>query len=243
MKKRKKIRTDRIIIILVCVFMTSIGLVAVLKSEIFKLTEFEIIGNSILRESEIINSEELITNKNIFSYKLKEIKKYVISNPYIEDAEIKRKLPNKITISIKEKDVIAVLSNEEDLCYIDNNGNLIEKISKLDENNDKIVFKVNYTLEDNIINFKNNEEKKSVLNLLTLLKKEHLQHEIAQIEYDNSNINIKTKIGAEFFIIDDDNLNYNISRTSKILLDLQSKNIKSGVVDLTYSNYAVYKPS
>ena len=102
---------------------------------------------------------------------------------------------------------------------------------------------MNYTLEDNIINFKNNEEKKSVLNLLTLLKKEHLQHEIAQIEYDNSNINIKTKIGAEFLIIDDDNLNYNISRTSKILLDLQSKNIKSGVVDLTYSNYAVYKPS
>ncbi len=82
-----------------------------------------------------------------------------------------------------------------------------------------------------------------MLNLIALIKEEHLEYEISEVEYIGSNVNIIANIGAKFLIINDENLDYNISRASKILVDLQSKNIKSGVVDLTYSNYAVYKPS
>ncbi|WP_164488940.1 cell division protein FtsQ/DivIB [Romboutsia sp. Marseille-P6047] len=242
-KQKRKIRTDRVMIILLCVFMFSIGLVTLLKSDLFNLTKVEIVGNSVLKKDEVINEEKLITKKNIFSYKLKDIKKEIQSNPYVDDVEVKRKLPNKIVITIKEKEVIALLSNGTDFCYIDNSGNLIEKIDNLDENNDKIVFNVKYTLNNGTVKFENDKVKKSVLNLIALLKEEHLENEISEIEYTGSNVNIIVNIGPKFLIINDDNLDYNISRTSKILVDLQSKNIKSGIVDLTYSNYAVYKPS
>ncbi|SCH15521.1 cell division protein FtsQ/DivIB [Romboutsia sp. 1001713B170207_170306_H8] len=242
-KQKRKIRTDRVMIILLCVFMFSIGLVTLLKSDLFNLTKVEIVGNSVLKKDEVINEEKLITKKNIFSYKLKDIKKEIQSNPYVDDVEVKRKLPNKIVITIKEKEVIALLSNGTDFCYIDNSGNLIEKIDNLYENNDKIVFNVKYTLNNGTVKFENDKVKKSVLNLIALLKEEHLENEISEIEYTGSNVNIIANIGPKFLIINDDNLDYNISRTSKILVDLQSKNIKSGIVDLTYSNYAVYKPS
>lgn len=242
-KKKRKIRTDRVMIILLCIFMFSMGLVTLLKSDLFNLSEIEIVGNSILKKDEVINEEKLITKKNIFSYNLKDIKKEIQSNPYVDDVKVKRKLPNKIIITVKEKEVIALLSNGQDFCYIDNSGSLIEKIDNLDENNDKIVFNVKYTISSGSVKFENDKVKKSVLNLIALIKEEHLEYEISEVEYIGSNVNIIANIGAKFLIINDDNLDYNISRASKILVDLQSKNIKSGVVDLTYSNYAVYKPS
>ena len=243
--RKKKKKTDRVIIVLVFILMTSLGTIAFLKSSIFNLENVEIIGNKNLKENEVVDLESLLTNKNIFTYNLKSIKNKIVENPYVEDAQVKIKLPNKIIITVDEVEVVALLSNGKDYCYIDNKGNLIKKIDNIEENNDKIVFSTEYSIENGqVINFKSEENKKSILNLMSALKEEHLEKKIVKIEYANdSKFNIESKIGAKFLLLNDDNLNYNIARASKILLDLQNKNIKSGVVDLTYSNYAVYKPS
>lgn len=243
--RKKKKRTDRVIIALVFVFMLSLGTIAFLKSNIFNLSKVEIIGNKNLKENEVVDLESLMTNKNIFTYNLKKIKTKIVENPYVEDAQVKIKLPNKIIIDVDEVDVVALLSNGKDYCYIDNEGNLIKKIDNIEENSDKIIFSTEYSIENGqAINFKSEKDKKAILNLISTLRKEHLEKEIVRVEYTNdSKFNIESKIGAKFLLINDDDLNYNIARASKILLDLQNKNINSGVVDLTYNNYAVYKPS
>ncbi|MBC5995954.1 FtsQ-type POTRA domain-containing protein [Romboutsia ilealis] len=243
--RKKKKRTDRVIIALVFVFMLSLGTIAFLKSNIFNLSKVEIIGNKNLKENEVVDLESLMTNKNIFTYNLKKIKTKIVENPYVEDAQVKIKLPNKIIIDVDEVDVVALLSNGKDYCYIDNEGNLIKKIDNIEENSDKIIFSTEYSIENGqVINFKSEKDKKAILNLISTLRKEHLEKEIVRVEYTNdSKFNIESKIGAKFLLINDDDLNYNIARASKILLDLQNKNINSGVVDLTYNNYAVYKPS
>ena len=244
-RRKKKKKTDRVIIVLVFVLMISLGSIAFLKSSIFNLGKIEIIGNKNLKENEVVDLESLMTNKNIFTYNLKGIKNEILENPYVEDTQVKIKLPNKIIITVDEVEVVALLSNGKDYCYIDDKGNLIKKIDNIEENSDKIVFSTEYSIENGqVINFKSEENKKSILNLISALKGEHLEKEIVKVEYTNdSKLNLESKIGAKFLLINDDNLNYNIARTSKILLDLKNKNIKDGVVDLTYSNYAVYKPS
>ena len=256
-RRKKKKKTDRVIIVLVFVLMISLGSIAFLKSSIFNLGKIEIIGNKNLKENEVVDLESLMTNKNIFTYNLKGIKNEILENPYVEDAQVKiklppypqdriaSKLPNKIIITVDEVEVVALLSNGKDYCYIDDKGNLIKKIDNIEENSDKIVFSTENSIENGqVINFKSEENKKSILNLISALKGEHLEKEIVKVEYTNdSKLNLESKIGAKFLLINDDNLNYNIARTSKILLDLKNKNIKDGVVDLTYSNYAVYKPS
>lgn len=244
-RRKKKKKADRIIIILVFVFMISLGAISILRSSIFNLDDIEIIGNKNLKDNEIIDLESLKTSKNIFTYNLKGIKNEILENPYIEDVKVKIKLPNKLIINIDEVEVVALLCNGKDYCYIDNKGNLIKKIDNIEENSDKIVFNTEYSIEGGqTINFKSEEHKKNILNLITSIKEEHLENEIVKVEYINeSKLNLDSKMGPKFLLINDDNLNYNIARTSKILLDLQNKNIKDGVVDLTYRNYAVYKPS
>ena len=224
--------------------MISLGVISLVKSSIFNLTKVEIIGNTNLKDDQIIDLEKLVTNKNIFTYNLKKIRKEIVNNPYIEDAQVKIKLPNKIVITVKEIDIVAVLFNGNEYCYIDSSGNLIEKINNLEENNDKIICSVDYTLSNNSITFKNQKEKDGMLKVLNIIKSEYLEKEVKQIEYTNEDeINIITKYGTKFLIVDDKELEYNIARASKILVDLQSKKINDGIVDLTYSNYAVYKPS
>lgn len=224
--------------------MVSLGAISLVKSSIFNLTKVEIIGNTTLKDDQIIDLEKLVTNKNIFTYNLKKIRKEIVNNPYIEDAQVKIKLPNKIVITVKEIDIVAVLFNGNEYCYIDSSGNLIEKINNLEENNDKIICSVDYTLSNNSITFKNQKEKDGILKVLNIIKSEYLEKEVKQIEYTNEDeINIITKYGTKFLIVDDKELEYNIARASKILVDLQSKKINDGIVDLTYSNYAVYKPS
>ena len=245
MKKRKrKRRKDKLIIVLTFILMVSLGAISLVKSSIFNLTKVEIIGNTNLKDDQIIDLEKLVTNKNIFTYNLKKIRKEIVNNPYIEDAQVKIKLPNKIVITVKEIDIVAVLFNGNEYCYIDSSGNLIEKINNLEENNDKIICSVDYTLSNNSITFKNQKEKDGILKVLNIIKSEYLEKEVKQIEYTNEDeINIITKYGTKFLIVDDKELEYNIARASKILVDLQSKKINDGIVDLTYSNYAVYKPS
>lgn len=245
MKKRKrKRRKDKLIIVLTFILMVSLGAISLVKSSIFNLTKVEIIGNTTLKDDQIIDLEKLVTNKNIFTYNLKKVRKEIVNNPYIEDAQVKIKLPNKIVITVKEIDIVAVLFNGNEYCYIDSSGNLIEKINNLEENNDKIICSVDYTLSNNSITFKNQKEKDGILKVLNIIKSEYLEKEVKQIEYTNEDeINIITKYGTKFLIVDDKELEYNIARASKILVDLQSKKINDGIVDLTYSNYAVYKPS
>lgn len=245
MKKRKrKRRKDKLIIVLTFILMVSLGAISLVKSSIFNLTKVEIIGNTTLKDDQIIDLEKLVTNKNIFTYNLKKVRKEIVNNPYIEDAQVKIKLPNKIVITVKEIDIVAVLFNGNEYCYIDSSGNLIEKINNLEENNDKIICSVDYTLSNNSITFKNQKEKDGMLKVLNIIKSEYLEKEVKQIEYTNEDeINIITKYGTKFLIVDDKELEYNIARASKILVDLQSKKINDGIVDLTYSNYAVYKPS
>ena len=243
-KRKRKRRKDKLIIVLTFILMVSLGAISLVKSNIFNLTKVEIIGNTTLKDDQIIDLEKLVTNKNIFTYNLKKIRKEIVNNPYIEDAQVKIKLPNKIVITVKEIDIVAVLFNGNEYCYIDSSGNLIEKINNLEENNDKIICSVDYTLSNNSITFKNQKEKDGILKVLNIIKSEYLEKEVKQIEYTNEDeINIITKYGTKFLIVDDKELEYNIARASKILVDLQSKKINDGIVDLTYSNYAVYKPS
>lgn len=225
-------------------FMMIIGIYGFLNSSIFYIKDIEIQGNNKITQEDVKIALEIREDKNIFMYNINEMEEKIKENTYIEDVSIKKALPNNIKVNIKEKEIVGLLRDECKYSYIDKEGNIIDNLSKIDEKENKIIIDIDYKIdENNTLEFKNEEVKKGLLYLLECINDNNLQKKINNINYQNDDIiNMYTKDGVEIILDNNKELKYNVSRSSAILVDLQGKNDKGGVVDLTYGEYAVYRP-
>lgn len=242
-KKKKRINTNKLILVLTFILMLIVTSGIFLKSELFDLKKVNVTGEKELSEDEIINQIGLSENKNIFTYDIGSMEKKLSKNSYVEDIKIKIKLPNTINIELKEKSIAAILKDDEKYCYMSKDGKIIDKIKGIDDNTDKIIVDINYNYKDDNIKFENDEIEKRLLYLLDSLYEKNIDKEVRKISFrENEVINLTTRNNTKVIIPNEDNLDYNVSRISKILVDLQSKNKKNGTVDLTDINYALYSP-
>ncbi len=231
-------------IVLVFILMLSFCICIIVKSDLFDVKKIDVIGNKRVTKSNIMKELNVNLNENIFAYNFKDMKNKLIKNPYIENVEIKRKLPNKIIISLKEKEIFAVLKDEDNYCYIDKKGNLLEELRGSNESKKDLIVDVDYSVDDNkSIKFKNYKTKENVFKTLNYLKEEGIYRKINYVNLKKeSNIEMLTRSNIKILLSNDDNLDYNISRVSKILIDLQNKNTNGGTINLNYGKLAVYSP-
>ena len=220
---RKKKNTGNIMIILTLLLMITIGMYTLLNSELFETKNIEIVGNTVINDDEIIKKLDIKVDKNIFMYNTNKMINKLKDNPYIEDVKIKRTLPSGLKITIKEKEVYAILRDGKDYCYIDNQANFIEQIKDI-EKDDIVKVDVAYIIEDNNIKFKDKEEKDTLIKLLDAIKECNLSKKINEINFEKSDIiNIYTNDNIQIKLNKDNNIKYNISRSSAIMADLQKK--------------------
>lgn len=239
---RKKKNTGNIMISLTLLLMITIGMYTLLNSELFETKKIEIVGNTVLSDDEIIKKLDIKIDKNIFMYNTNKMINKLKDNPYIEDVKIKRNIPSGLKITIKEKEIYAILRDGKDYCYIDNQANFIEQIKDI-EKDDIVKVDVAYIIEDNKVKFKDKEEKDTLIKLLDAIKECNLSKKINEINFEKSDIiNIYTNDNIQIKLNKDNNIKYNISRASAIMADLQKKSNNKGIVDLTYQNYAIYTP-
>jgi cell division protein FtsQ len=81
-KSRKRIRKIkmRISSLLFALMFIFWGMYYLLQSDLMNLKNIELEGNSYVNKSEIVNISNLVINRNIFKYNLKEIKQNIISH-------------------------------------------------------------------------------------------------------------------------------------------------------------------
>ena len=221
-KNKKKINTSKVVIIFSFLLIIVMVLYTTLNSGIF-------------------NSNN---DKNIFRYNIKDMEESLLRNKYIDKVEIKRSLPNTLKISIIDKEIVANLYNEELYCYIDKEGNFIDKVDEDDKNNEVIIVNIDYNINDaQEIKFKNEENRKRLLYLLEYIKEEGIYKKINSIDMtENNSINMNTRDDINILLNSDEELKYNISRLAMILADLQNKKQKGGEIDLSTEKYALYRP-
>ncbi|MGL5316164.1 MAG: cell division protein FtsQ/DivIB [Peptostreptococcaceae bacterium] len=243
-KRKRKVNTGRLMILLSLIFMMIIGIYAFLNSSIFHIKDIEIQGNNKIAEEEVKSALEIREDKNIFMYNTNKMEEKIKENTYIEDVSVKKVLPSSIIVNIKEKEIVGLLRDEDKYSYIDKEGNIIDNLSEIDENENNIIIDIDYNIdENNTLKFKNEEVKKGLLYLLECINDNNLQKKINNINYQKDDIiNMYTKDGVEIILDNNKELKYNISRSSAILVDLQGENAKGGVIDLTCGEYAVYRP-
>jgi len=75
----------------------------------FNAQELVVTGGSRLTFDEIIRQANIQRGINILSLNLTRTRKSLLAHPWIEEADVSRKLPNEIHIQIKEQQAVAVL--------------------------------------------------------------------------------------------------------------------------------------
>lgn len=244
MKKYKKHNASKLMILLSFMLMIIIFIYITLNSNLFNSTNVKIEGNKRVPKDEIIKVLDIKEDKNIFMYNAKEMEKSLMENKYIESVKVKRSIPNKLKILIIEKEIAATIKDEKNYCYIDTKGNLIQKIEKLDGNEENVVVEIKYKLnDDQSIDFENEETKKRLLYLLETMKKNNLYKKINKINLQkNDIINMYTKDDIKIIVPNDKKIEYNIAMISSILSDLQGKHVNGGMIDLISGSNPIYRP-
>jgi cell division protein FtsQ len=106
-----------------------------LKIEYFNVSEVLIKDNFIIGTEEILNLAKVETGKNIFYMNLKMVETNVEGNPYILKAKVKRVLPNKISISVEEREAVFYGQSDGRFFIIDNKGFVLEIRDNMDNMN------------------------------------------------------------------------------------------------------------
>ena len=118
--KRKVLKFFMLIVIII------IASIILLSSSLFELKNIYVEGNEKISDEAIISLSGLNLYENIFKLNKNSVIDKIKENAYIENAEISRKLPSTIEITIKERKVNYMLEYANSYAYINNQGYILE---------------------------------------------------------------------------------------------------------------------
>lgn len=121
-KKRKRKNQGGIWILLL---LTVILVVVALTTPIFNIRFVTITGYQRLAEEEIRKAANIPPEKNIFLVSTKRIAQQVETLTYVKEAKVKRRIPDKITISVTERVETASIKAGGGYAIIDDTGHVL----------------------------------------------------------------------------------------------------------------------
>lgn len=237
----KRIRINRLIILLLFVFMICFGIIAFIRSDFFALRNIKIVNNNILTKSEIDDLSKITTGKNIFTYDLKKIDSNIRQSKYVKDVTVTRKIPNSLIINISEKQVYCALEGEDDYYYVDKNMHYIDKLKKQNLKENCLIVNIDFFIKNNKIYFKREKDKISLVELIENINNYGLDKKVDKIDFlENDKISLKIGKNMEAIIDENKNMKNQISKLTKVLIDLQNRDVYYGKIDMTFSKYILY---
>ena len=140
-KSRKRIRLIKIIIYTVFTIILLSALFSfIFFTNVFSIKKVTVINNNKVDEKTIIdNSSIKIGSSNFFVIDTKQISNNVEKIPYIENAEVSKRFPNKVEIVVTERASSYVIKVNDEYYLIDIDGTILEKIENVDENQNVII--------------------------------------------------------------------------------------------------------
>ena len=132
--KRKRKKKIKKLIILVVIFLIAFT-TFLFKASLFKIKSLNVEGNKIISTNEIVKLSKVSNTDNIFYINIKDVEKNIKRNPYISEVSIKRQLPNKLDIKIKEKPAAFYIVKDNKYCILNDELRILEKTDGLDKTN------------------------------------------------------------------------------------------------------------
>lgn len=95
-------------------------------SPLFNVAEVRVTGNNAISEDTIISLSEITIGENIYKTSKNKIIQKIKQNAYIDRVEVKRILPNKVELQVKERTATYMLEYAGSFVYINNQGYILE---------------------------------------------------------------------------------------------------------------------
>lgn len=127
--RRKKRRQRRVFMLMV--LMIAILITLALKLSYFNIKSIEVTNNFNLTANEVIKTSGIFKDNNIFYVSFRKSKDNLLSNPYILDVKLKRKLPSTVIIDIKERNAVFYINADNKLYVVDKDGVVLEEKSSI----------------------------------------------------------------------------------------------------------------
>jgi len=103
----------------------------ILQSPYFKITSLNVSGNNRLSVQEILDTARIRPDANLILVNLPLARKYLLSHPWIAEADVTRELPGKLVLSIKEHRPLAILDMGRKF-LINMEGKIFKEVSDAD---------------------------------------------------------------------------------------------------------------
>ena len=126
-EKRKKQLKRRIALGIVLGIIVLIGIYfGLCHMPVFNIENIFVEGNSRISTEEILSLSRTNKGDNLLAvWKLK-IKNRIKENPYIDEVNVEKRLPNELVIRVREKEINYSISYENGYAYVDRQGYLID---------------------------------------------------------------------------------------------------------------------
>ena len=203
-----------------------------------------VLGETSLSKKEILELSKIDKDNNIYKISLKAAEGNIKSNPYIKDIKIKRKFPKTLVFSIKQRFESAIIPVTKDYAIIDEEGVVLKIQTDVAAMQKPIISGIKPVKVQlgKKIPIENEEQFTAILSMISVSQNARLLESISDINLKNlENIYMTTSNGITVLLGDGSGLNDKMLRLNKILVDLHTKGIHYGVIDMRYNSNPVYR--
>ena len=177
-EQRRRRRKRRNIFFYTALFLLVIGVAVLLCfTVLFKLETITVSGSSRYSAEEIIKASGLVKGENLFRQDVEKASDRVEEQlPYIGEANISRKLPAEIVITVSEAQVAGVVEFEGQNILLDANGKVLEATGNMPE--DCPIFKgmkVKNAVPGKPLEYADQEQKETVDSLMQAIRESGLE--------------------------------------------------------------------
>lgn len=225
--KRKKKKIKRIIKWTTIFLLIIGGIVFALVSPIFNIKEIQVNNNNQIATETIVSLSQLQVGQNLFRFNKNKVEKEIETNPYIESVDIKRKLPNKVEITVEERNRNYNVEFLNGYAYINNQGYILEiSEQKLDlPVIQGITTEADQIVAGNRLNTEDLEKLEVVIQIMNICKSYELEKKVTAINItDKSNYIIYMEEEKKtIYLGDESNLSNKMLYVPTILEENQGK--------------------
>ena len=94
-------------------------------NDFFQITTMKIDGNRIVSKEQIRTLSKVDIHSNLLAINISQVRSLLESHPWIAGVDVNRDWPNRLVITVREKQPVALLNRESGLFYLDDRGQTI----------------------------------------------------------------------------------------------------------------------